>query len=121
MMLPGCNGTQRNHGGGSDIKATNPADPDYRAFTGTLISARPNVSLWMVSKQEHVGEDVIPNQVEVKYDANTKFFLDGKPATLDQIMQYMTVSIEGHMRNGRFFAETAKFSSALPKNVKPAK
>jgi hypothetical protein len=46
--------------------------------------------------------------------------MDGRPTTLARVQQYMTVKIEGHMRDGQLVAETADFSSILPPNVRPA-
>jgi predicted MPP superfamily phosphohydrolase len=98
----------------------NPADPNARAFTGTIISLRPFTSTMMISKDEHVGHDAFPNEVLVKYDANTQFLLDNQPTTIDHVGQYMTVHVSGHMRDGQMFAEIANFSSVLPQNVRPA-
>jgi hypothetical protein len=119
LLLGGCDALQ--HPPTDNTQATPSAtDPDARTFSGTIISLRPTVSTMMISKEEQVGRDRFPNQVIVKYDAQTKLLLDGNPTTLDQIQQYMPVTIEGHMRNGQLFAETAKFSSNLPANVKRA-
>jgi hypothetical protein len=98
----------------------NPADPDARAFNGTIISLRPMTSTMMISEEEHVGRDAFPNEVIVKYDANTQFLIDNQPTTLDHIAQYMTCHISGHMRDGAMVAEVVNFSSVLPQNVRPA-
>jgi hypothetical protein len=74
----------------------------------------------MISKDEKVGREAIPNVVQVKYDANTQFFLDNQPTTLDRIEQYMNVSVAGRMEEGQLVAETARFSSVLPANVRRA-
>ena len=100
--------------------ALNPADPDARAFNGTIISLRPMTSTMMISKEEHVGRDAFPNEVIVKYDANTQFLIDNQPTTIDHIAQYMTCHISGHMRDGAMVAEVVNFSSVLPQNVRPA-
>ncbi len=97
-----------------------PADPDARAFHGTIISLRPMRSTMVITKDEHIGKDAFPNEIIVRYDAATQFLMDGRPTTLDKISQYMTVDVKGHMRNDELFAETANFSSVLPQNVRPA-
>ena len=95
-------------------------DPDYRAFSGTIVSLRFTTSTMPVSKEEQDRNVRVPNNILVKYDAQTRFFLDNQPATLDQIDRYMPVTIQGHMRNGQLFAETASFSSRLPPGIKPS-
>lgn len=95
------------------------ADPDARAFAGTIISLRPMRSTMLISKDEYHGKDAFPNEIIVKYDAQTKFLMDGQPTTIDRIGQYMNVNVKGHMRDGEMVAEVANFSSVLPKNVKP--
>jgi hypothetical protein len=113
-LLAGCGATPQESG------TPNPTDPDARAFTGTIISLRPMTSTMIISKDERVGSDVFPNEIIVKYDAQTQFEMDSHPATLDRIGQYMTVHVTGHMRDGQMFAEVADFSSILPHNVRPA-
>jgi hypothetical protein len=93
-------------------------DAAYREVRGTIISLRVPTSTMIISQDDHSAN--IPVADLVKYDAQTKFLLDGNAATLDQIQQYMNVTVNGHMRAGQFFAETANFSSILPLNVKPA-
>jgi hypothetical protein len=117
LTVGGCNGLNQNDRGASLATST---DPTARTFSGAIISLRPTVSTMLISKEEQVGRERFPNQIVVKYDAQTKFLIDGKPATLDQIQQYMNVTISGHMRNGQLFAEMADFSSKLPPNVKRA-
>jgi hypothetical protein len=117
LTVGGCDNLRRTPDSGGNAPATS-NDPDARTFSGTIISLRPTVSTMLISKEEQVGRERFPNQIVVKYDPQTKFLLDGKPATLDQIQQYMSVTIEGHMRQGQLFAETANFSSVLPPNVK---
>jgi hypothetical protein len=99
-------------------------DPATRAFKGTIISLRPTTSTMLISKDEHgstIGsKEAIPNIIAVKYDAQTRILLDDQPATLDQLEQYMTVRVSGHMRDGQLFAETTRFSSVLPANVRRA-
>ena len=108
-------------GGCASHPATDPAearieesDPDARAFHGTIVSLRPMKSTMLVSKDDRIGNDRFPNIITVKYDAQTKFILDGAPATLDQIQRYMNVQVTGHMREGQLFADVAKFSSIGP-------
>jgi hypothetical protein len=74
----------------------------------------------LISKDERHGRDAYPNIITVKWDAQTKFYLDGQPTTLDRLQQYMPVQLNGHMRDGEMFAESARFSSALPAKVIPA-
>jgi hypothetical protein len=90
------------------------SDPNARAFHGTIVSLRPMKSTMLISKDDKIGSDRFPNIISVKWDPQTKFFLDGAPTTLDQIQRYMNVQITGHMRDGQLFAETAKFSSVAP-------
>jgi hypothetical protein len=120
LAIVGCQGTPTGAGVKDTTATTASNDPYARVFSGILVGARPTISTLLVTKEERIGKDRVPSQVVVKYDANTQFFLDGKPATLDQIFQYMSVTIEGRMRDGRMFAEKASFSSALPTNVKRA-
>jgi hypothetical protein len=89
-------------------------DPNARAFHGTIVSLRPMKSTMLISKDDRIGNDRFPNIITVKYDAQTKFILDGAPATLDQIQRYMNVQVTGQMRDGQLFAEIAKFSSVAP-------
>lgn len=100
--------------------APNPADPDARAFSGTIISLRPMRSVMIISKDEHIGKDAFPNEIIVTYDAQTRFLMDGQPTTIDKIAQYMMVDVNGHMRDDQMVAEVANFSSVLPRNVRPA-
>ena len=100
-MLVGC---------ASVPSSAKPGDPDSRVFVGLIVSLRPVVSTMVVSKDEGRGKDAYPNFIYVKYDAATKFLLDDQPATLADIEQYMKVKIDGHMRDGRLFAETVSFS-----------
>jgi len=95
-------------------------DPDSRVFTGLIVSLRPTSSTMVVSKDEGRGRDAYPNFIYVKYDAATRFLLDDQPATLTHVEQYMQVKIDGHMRDGQLFAQTANFSSVPPLNVKRA-
>jgi len=95
-----------------------PGDRDYREVHGTIISLRVPTSAMIISQDDRAAN--IPVADLVKYDAQTKFLIDNQPATLDQVQQYMNVTVSGHMREGQFFAETANFSSILPMNVKPA-
>ncbi len=98
-----------------------PKDPAYRALSGSIISLRFTTSTMIISENNPGGgQPAIPNIVEVKYDANTRFFLDGHPTTLDKLDRYMPVHVEGHMRDGQMFAESARFSSALPAGIKPS-
>ncbi len=90
------------------------SDPDARAFHGTIVSLRPMKSTMLISKEDHINNDRFPNIISVKWDAQTHFYLDGAPATLDQIQRYMSVQVTGHMRDGQLFAESAKFSSLAP-------
>lgn len=115
LLIAGCTTTPRT---GPEAAKTAASDPDARAFTGTIIGRKLALSTLIFSKDEHLGADSFPNQVYVKYDVQTKFFMDDQPATLDQLQLYMTGHIEGHMRNGQMFAESARFSSTLPNNVK---
>ena len=94
-------------------------DPDARAFQGTIVSLRPMKSTMLISKEDRVENNRFPNIISVKWDAETKFYLDGAPTTLDQIQRYMNVQVTGHMRDGQLFAEAAKFSS-LPVAPKPS-
>lgn len=100
--------------------ATVPGDPDARKFTGTIFRLNPFTSTMKITKEEKIGKDAFPNQIVVKYDEKTKFLMDGQPTTIEQIQQYMTVRVEGRMRDGQMFAEVADFSSVLPEKVKKA-
>jgi hypothetical protein len=113
-LLTACTAPQKN------TTTATPTDPTARAFTGTIISLRPLTSTMLISKDDHLGNDRFPNEILVKYDANTQFQLDTRPTTLDRIRQYMTVHIAGHMHNEQLLAETANFSSTLPTNVRPS-
>jgi hypothetical protein len=117
VFLVGCSqgGSSTRSGGGMVTTAG-----DARSFQGTIISLRPTTSEMMISKDERVGRDAIPNVVRVKYDADTQFYLDNQPTTLDRIEQYMNVSIQGRMREGNLVAQEARFSSVLPANVRRA-
>ncbi|MCL2646483.1 MAG: hypothetical protein FWD61_05685 [Phycisphaerales bacterium] len=97
-----------------------PGDPDSRVFAGLIVSLRRMSSTMVISKDEGRGEGAYPNFIHVKYDATTRFLLDDHPATLVDIEQYMKVKIDGHMRDGQLFAETANFSSVPSPNVKHA-
>jgi len=119
ILLGGCFG-QQTTGGEHGEGHANLSDPDARSFSGTIVSLRLLTSTMLIAKEERMGKDLFPNQVVVKWDAQTKFLMDGEPTTLDKIQQYMTVKIQGHMREGQMFAEVADFSSVLPKGVKPA-
>ena len=114
VILPACSAAP----GAEPAAALNPADPSARAFNGTIVSFRPNTSTMLISKDEYHGRDNYPNIIQVKYTADT-ISLDHR-ATLDQIQQYMPVTIAGHMHDGHLIVETANFSSILPANVKPA-
>jgi hypothetical protein len=122
LALAGCAGGGPTTGQAPGGPSAN--DPDARAFSGRIISLRFTTSTMLISKPEKAPDGAprigVPNEVLVRYDANTQFFLDNQPATLDQIDKYMLVTIHGHMRNGQLFAETASFSSALPPGVKPS-
>ena len=83
-----------------------------------MIGFQPTTSTLKITRPVEYGRDRIPVEVKVKYDAATKFYLDGKPATLDELIQYMPVEIEGHMRGGQMFAESVRLSSELPPNVR---
>jgi hypothetical protein len=125
LALAGCAGGGANAGQTSSPNGGPSAnDPDARSFTGRIISLRFTTSTMLISKPEKAPDGArgigVPNEVLVRYDANTHFFLDSQPATLDQIDKYMLVTIHGHMRNGQLFAETASFSSALPPGIKPS-
>ncbi len=95
------------------------SDPNARAFSGAIVSLRPMKSTMLISKEDRIQNNRFPNIITVKWDADTKFYLDGTPATLDQIQRYMNVQVTGHMRDGQLFAESAKFSS-LPVAPKPS-
>lgn len=117
VVIVGCTSQQHNEPAEESLEAR---DPDARAFAGTIVSLRPIKSTMLISKDEHHEQDAFPNIISVKWDTQTKFYLDGGPTTLDRLQQYMPVQVTGHMRDGQLFAETAKFSSVLPKNVIPA-
>lgn len=106
----------------SDRMPMTSADPQARAFKGTIISLRPLKSEMLISKNEKATGSTpgIPNVVTVKWDANTQFYMDNQPTTLDKIEQYMTVSVAGRMREGEMVATEARFSSVLPPNVRRA-
>ena len=115
----GVVGCAQNHGNTiSQQPLTHTTDPDARAFQGTIVSLRPARSEMLISKDEHVGNDAFPNIIQVKWDANTQFFLDDHPTTLDRIERYMNVSVAGRMKEGEMFATQARFSSVLPANVR---
>lgn len=101
-----------------------PNDPDYRSFSGNIISLRFTTSTMIISENNNPksigGQAAIPNIVEVKYDVNTRFYLDNHPTTLDKLDRYMPVHVEGHMRDGQMFAESARFSSVLPPGISPS-
>jgi hypothetical protein len=118
LGLAGCAGSATTSGGAQS--SMTPGDPAARHFAGTIVSLRYMSSTMLVSKDEHVGRDAFPNIIEVKYDAQTKFYLDDAPTTLDKIEQYMPVTVEGHMRDRRLYADAARFSSVLPANVRRA-
>jgi hypothetical protein len=118
VVMVGCASQQQ--GNSSAEAALESHDPDARAFNGTIVSLRPIKTEMLISKDEYHGHDAFPNIILVKWDAQTKFYLDGQPTTLDQLRQYMPVQVKGHMREGQLFAESATFSSVLPKNVIPA-
>jgi hypothetical protein len=117
VALVGCSSAPRSP---STAAPAHSSDPDARAFTGNIVSLRYPTSTMLISKDERRGRDQFPNIVTVRYDANTQFLLDGQPTTLDKIEQYMTVSVDGRMRDGQLFADKANFSSALPVNVRRA-
>ena len=117
VIVAGCTTQSHNDATTAALQAN---DPDARTFQGTIVSLRPTTSTMLISKDEHHGRDAYPNIVTVKWDAKTKFYLDGQPTTLDRLQQYMPVQLTGHMRQGEMFAEAAKFSSALPAKVIPA-
>ena len=117
MGLVGCASQRQDNSAEAALEAR---DPAARAFNGTIVSLRPIKTEMLISKDEYHGRDAFPNIILVKWDAQTKFYLDGQPTTLDQLRQYMPVKVKGHMRDGEMFAETASFSSVLPKNVIPA-
>jgi hypothetical protein len=118
VVVVGCASQQQDN---SSAEATLEAhDPDARAFNGTIVSLRPIKTEMLISKDEYHGHDAFPNIILVKWDTQTRFSLDGQPTTLDQLRQYMPVQVKGHMREGQLFAESAAFSSVLPKNVIPA-
>lgn len=117
VLMAGCAGEPAPR---ASVEIGRPGDADYRQFTGTIVSLRPMISTMLISKDEVHGKDQYPNIIRVKYDAQTKFYLDNQPATLDQFQQYMIVKVDGHMRDGELVAESANFSSVLPMNVKPA-
>ena len=71
-------------------------------------------------RNEKVGDQKIPNVVQVKWDAQTQFYLDNQPTTLDKIEQYMNVTVAGRMKDGEMVATEARFSSVLPANVRRA-
>jgi hypothetical protein len=117
LALAGCDASQKD----VDRKPDNQAkagDPDARSFKGTVIGFQPTTSTLKITRAVEYGRDRIPIEVKVKYDAATKFYLDGKPATLDELIQYMPVEIEGRMRDGQMFAESVRLSSALPPNIR---
>jgi hypothetical protein len=117
VMMVGCSqGDRSMQGQGGMVRSSS----DARNFRGTIISLRPTTSVMMISKDEKAGREAIPNVVQVKYDADTQFFLDNQPTTLDHIEQYMNVSISGIMREGQLVAKEARFSSVLPANVRRA-
>ncbi len=108
-------------GGATHPPLANANDPDARTFSGNIIGLRFTSSTMLVSKNDTAPDGHrVPNEIIVRYDAATHFLLDNQPATLDQIDKYMPVTIQGHMRGGQLFAETASFSSALPGGVKPS-
>ena len=117
VVVAGCASQPQGDSATGSIQSN---DPDARTFNGTIVSLRPMKSTMLISKDEHQGRDAYPNIITVKWDAQTKFFLDGQPTTLDRVQQYMNVHVDGRMREGQMFAESAKFSSVLPMNVKPA-
>jgi len=120
LSIVGCaessTGTREATGG----MAMRSVDPESRAFKGTIISLRPTTSMMMISKDEKVGDQKIPNVVQVKWDAQTQFYLDNQPTTLDKIEQYMNVTVAGRMKDGEMVATEARFSSVLPANVRRA-
>lgn len=115
-LLAGCAGGNAN----SQAGGATGGDPDFRSFSGTIVSLRFTTSTMLISKEERIDQVRVPNNISVKYDANTQFFLDGQPTTLDKLDRYMPVTIQGHMRSGQLFAETARFSSRLPPGVRPS-
>lgn len=92
-----------------------PQDAAARSFEGVIVSLRPHTNSILIDTNE-----LPPNHVLCKYDAGTKFFLDGKPTTLVEIRQYMPVKAKGRVQRDFFQLEIAKFSSRLPANVRPA-
>jgi hypothetical protein len=117
LALAGCDGTQKDGGRKPDNQAR-ANDPDARSFKGTVIGFQPTTSTLKITRPVDYGRDRIPIEVKVKYDAQTKFYLDGKPTTLDELIQYMPVEVDGHMRDGQMFAEAVRLSSELPPNVR---
>lgn len=107
-ILPACQTTSE-----SRIITT---DPAYRQFSGTIISLRPPTSVMLISKGKSLDD---LNIVECKWNAQTRFTLDGKPAALDEIRPYMPVTIQGRMIDDQLVVAEAQFSSALPANVRP--
>jgi hypothetical protein len=92
-----------------------PQDATARVFEGVIVALRPHTNTILIDTNE-----LPPNHVLCKYDATTKIFLDGKPATLVVIRQYMPVKARGRVQRDYFQLEIAKFSSQLPANVRPA-
>lgn len=99
----------------ADLKP-DPGDPASRVFAGTIYGFQPTTSTMKIA----TNDTVPPNPVHCRYTAQTRFFLDGQPATLDQIQQYMPVRVKGRVTPDAFIIETARFSSRLPANVRPA-
>ena len=79
LTVGGCEGMNRNSGEAAPVASN---DAGARTFSGSIISLRPTVSTMLISKEEQVGRERFPNQIVVKYDANTKFLIDGRPVTL---------------------------------------
>ena len=102
-----------------DLVVNMDKDPTARSFSGYITALRPTTNTMLVVMA--TGNDIDSlNQVRCQWTPQTKFYLDDQPATLDQITQYMTVKIKGHVQNDRLITEVAKFSSVLPPNVLPS-
>lgn len=91
-------------------------DPASRVMTGTLLSYRPTTSILLIAAG--TGKIETMNNILCKYNKDTKFFIDGRPATLDQLQQYMTVTLRGRVTESHLLIQEAHFSSQLPANVK---
>lgn len=114
LGVGGCAGEKKVGEVDPELVIDRAANPDARYVEGTLIEVRPTVNALLISTGRR-AEDL--NMVLAKYDAGTKFYLQGEPVDLTALRRYMPVRAKGVMREGQFVLEVAKFSAMLPANA----